>query len=223
MSRIRITSRESGFTIVELLIYMVIFVVVLGSMYSIMISNTRSYSSQENRVEMTQDVRAAMNLMVRAIRMAGCNPEDIDGVGFVDEADAEDRYDTDGDSIHFTMDIDADGSIANTENINYYRDNVDGIDKIMRRTGGGGVQPVAENITGLTFHGLDGLSFSYRFADGDTGTPDETDADTTNDLDDIRSVQISITGQTATQDVVTGGMITRTQTTWVQVRNAGLE
>ncbi len=215
MSGTRITGKESGFTLVELLIYMAIFVVVLGSMYSIMISNTRSYSSQENRVEMTQDLRAAMNLMVRAIRMAGCNPEDIDNVGFVDEADAEDRYDTDADSIHFTMDIDADGSIANTENINYYRDNVDGIDKIMRRTGGGGVQPVAENITALTF--------SYRFADGDTGTPDETDADTTNDLDDIRSVQISITGQTATQDAVTGGMITRTQTTWVQVRNAGLE
>ena len=118
MSRVRMTAKESGFTIVELLIYMVMFVVVLGSMYSIMISNTRSYSSQENKVEMTQDLRAGMNLMVTEIRMAGCDPTDIDGVGFVDNAD--DRYDTDANSIHFTEDIDADGAIANSENINYY-------------------------------------------------------------------------------------------------------
>ena len=216
MSRIRITSRESGFTIVELLIYMVMFVIVLGSMYSIMISNTRSYSSQENRVEMTQDVRAAMNLMVREIRMAGCDPTGAGGIGFVNVADVDDYFDTDADSIHFTMDIDADGVIATTEDINYYLYTpADGIQKIGRRTGGPSLQPLAENITGL--------DFLYRFADGDTGIPDDTDGDDTNDLEDIRSVRISITGQTATQDAVTGGMITRTQTTWVQVRNAGLE
>jgi type IV pilus assembly protein PilW len=212
------TTKESGFTIVELLIYMAMFVVVLGAMYSIMISNTRSYSSQENRVEMTQDLRAAMNLMVREIRMAGCDPTDIDSLGFADDAD--DRYDTDANSIHFTMDIDASGAIANSEDINYYLYTpADGIQKIGRRTGDGDLQPVAENITGLTF--------IYMYADGDRsdviGDPDDTDGDDTNDLEDIERVQISITGETATVDAVTGAVATRTQTTWVVVRNAGVD
>lgn len=216
MSATRITGKESGFTIVELLIYMAMFVVVLGAMYSIMISNTRSYSSQENRVEMTQDLRAAMNLMVREIRMAGCDPEDIDNVGFVNDAD--DNYDTDASSIHFTMDADASGAIANSEDINYY---VNGSQQIVRRTGDGDVQPAAENITAL--------AFIYMYADGETsaadppGDPDDTDGDDTNDLEDIRRVQISIMGETAAVDAVTGAVATRTQTSWVVVRNAGVD
>jgi type IV pilus assembly protein PilW len=214
MSATRITGKESGFTIVELLIYMVMFVVVLGAMYSIMISNTKSYSSQENRVEMTQDLRAAMNLMVREIRMAGCDPEDIDTVGFDNTAD--DNDDTDADSISFTMDVDASGAIADSEDINYY---LNGSQQIVRRTGDGDVQPVAENITDLTF--------TYMYADGDlstaVGDPDDTDADTSNDLADITRVQISIAGETATEDAVTGTEATRTQTSWVVVRNAGVD
>lgn len=214
MPGIRITSRESGFTLVELLIYMVMFLVVMGSLYSVMISNTKSYSSQENKVEMTQDLRAAMNIMVTEIRMAGCDPTDAGGIGFVDNAD--DRYDTDANSIHFTMDIDGDGAIANSENINYY---VNGSQQIMRRTGGVSEAIVAENITDFTF--------TYVYADGESsqndppGDPDETDGDDTNDLDDIRSVVITITGETANIDAVTGEKKTRTQTSQVLVRNAG--
>jgi type IV pilus assembly protein PilW len=215
MTNNRIAVKEGGFTIVELLIYMAMFVVVLGGMYSIMISNTRTYSSQENRVEMTQDLRAAMNLMVREIRMAGCDPEDIDNVGFVNDAD--DNYDTDADSIHFTEDIDASGApIANSEDINYY---LNGSQQIVRRTGDGDVQPVAENITDLTF--------TYMYADGDlstvVGDPDDTDGDDTNDLEDIERVQVTIEGETATEDAVTGAVATRTQTSWVIVRNAGVD
>lgn len=217
MSQNRMTTRESGFTIVELLIYMAMFVVVLSALYTIMISNTKSYSSQENKVAMTQDLRSAMNLMVREIRMAGCDPKDIDTVGFVNEDDVpSDRFDTDADSIHFTEDIDADGAIANGENINYYLYTpADGIQKIGRRTGGGALEPVAENITALTF--------SYRFADGDTGIPNDGGADTTDDLEDIRQVQITITGETADVDAVTGVKKTRTQSAWVVVRNAGVD
>lgn len=210
MDGIKITSRESGFTLVELLIYMVMFLIVIGSLYSIMITNTKSYSSEENKLEMTQDLRAAMNMMVTEIRMAGCDPTDTGGIGFVNVADVDDYFDTDTGSIHFTMDIDGDGAIADSENINYY---VNGSQQIVRRTGDGSEPVVAENITGL--------AFSYIFADGGTGTPDETDGDDTNDLDDIRSVQISITGETADIDAVTGAKKTRSRTSQVKVRNTG--
>lgn len=208
-----VTYRQKGFTIVELLIYIAMFGMVLTAMYGLLITNSRSYSSQENRVEMTQDLRAAMNIMAREIRTAGCDPTDAGDIGFVDDGD--DRYDTDDNSIHFTMDLDEDGSIGASEDINYYLYVSDGIQKIGRRTGSvGSPSPVAENITAMTF--------LYQFADGEQGVPDETDVDTTNDLADIRSVQITIAAQTAKVDPISLETKSHTQSTWVKVRNAGL-
>lgn len=210
MSSPGIIKNERGFTIVELMVYIAMLVLVLGALYSILTTNTRSYSSQENKVEMTQDLRAAMELIVTEVRMAGCDPTGIGGVGFADNAN--DNYDTDANSIHFTMDTDADGTIANSENINYY---LNGSKQIVRRTGDGSEPVIAENVTGFTL--------SYGFDDGSTGVPDETDADTTNDLDDVRSVQVAIVGETAKIDPITGVKKTRSQSSWVVVRNAGLE
>ncbi len=204
---------EQGFTFVELFIYMAVFIIVLGATYNVFITNAKSYSSQESKVEMTQDLRGAMELMVTEIRMACYDPSGAGGIGFVD--DANDNYDTDANSIHFTTDSDGNGAISNAEDINYYRKTSGGVQQIIRRDGSGGEPVLAENITGLTF--------SYRFADGGTGVPDETDGDSTNDLDDIRAVEITMAGETAKTDPITGAKKTRSQTSWMVVRNAGLE
>lgn len=213
MAAIRIISKESGFTLVELFIYMAVFMAVLGALYNVFTTNTKSYSSQENKVEMVQDLRASMHLMVGDIRMAGLDPTGVGGIGFVDNAD--DKYDTDGNSIHFAMDFDGNGAIDNSEDINYFLKNSGGVQQIVRRTGDGNEPVVAENITNL--------SFIYLFEDGGTGIPDESDGDTTNDFEDIRSVQIAITGETAQRDAVTGQKKTRSQTSWVVIRNAGID
>jgi type IV pilus assembly protein PilW len=213
MTGIRMINKENGFTLVELFIYMAMFIIVIGALYSVFIGNTKSYSSQENKVEMVQDLRAAMHLVAGDIRMAGCDPTGAGGIGFIDDAD--DRYDTDGDSIHFTMDFDGSGAIDNSEDINYFLKNAGGVQQIVRRTGDGNEPVVAENITSL--------SFTYLFEDGDTGTPNESDGDTTNDLEDIRSVQIALTGETAEVDPVTRQKKTRSQTSWVVIRNAGID
>jgi type IV pilus assembly protein PilW len=208
-----IINKEDGFSLVELFIYMAMFIVVMGALYSVFIGNTKSYSSQENKVEMVQDLRAAMHLLVSDIRMAGLDPTDADGIGFVDNAD--DKYDTDGNSIHFTMDFDGNGAIDTSEDINYFLKNSGGVQQIVRRTGDGSEPVVAENITSF--------SLTYLFEDGDTGTPDESDGDTTNDFEHIRSVQIAMTGETAEVDPVTRQKKTRSQTSWAVIRNAGIE
>lgn len=213
MTGIRIINKEDGFTLVELFIYMAMFIIVIGALYSVFIGNTKSYSSQENKVEMVQDLRAAMHLLAGDIRMAGCDPTGAGGIGFIDDAD--DRYDTDGNSIHFTMDSDKNGAIDHSEDINYFLKNSGGVQQIVRRTGDGNEPVVAENLTNF--------SLTYLFADGDTGTPDESDGDTTNDLEDIRSVQIALTGETAEVDPVTREKKTRSQTSWVVIRNAGID
>lgn len=212
MTGIRIIKKEDGFSLVELLIYMLMFIVVMGALYSVFIGNTKSYSSQENKVEMVQDLRAAMHLLVSDIRMAGLDPTGAGGIGFLNNAD--DKYDTDGNSIHFTMDFDGDGAIDNSEDINYYLKNSGANQQIVRRTGDGNEPVVAENITSF--------SLTYLFDDGDTGTPDESDGDTTNDFGDIRSVQIAITGETAEADPVTRQKKTRSHTSWAVIRNAGI-
>lgn len=203
---------EKGFTIVELLVYIAMLIVVIGALYSILTTNTRSYSSQENKVAMVQDLRATMELITTEVRMAGYDLTGIGGVGFID--DANDNYDTDGNSIRFTMDTDGDGAIATSEDINYY---LNGSSQLVRREQGDATEQVlAENITAL--------GFLYGFEDGDPpGVPNETDADTTNDRDDIRSVQVSITGRSANVDPITGNWRTKTATSWLVVRNAGLE
>jgi Tfp pilus assembly protein PilW len=213
MTGTRIISNEDGFTLVELFIYMAMFIIVMGALYSVFIGNTKSYSSQENKVEMVQDLRAAMHLVVSDTRMAGLDPTGVGGIGFID--DANDKYDTDGNSIHFTMDFDGNGAIDHSEDINYYLKTSGGVQQIVRRTGDGNEPVVAENITSF--------SFTYLFEDGDTGTPDESDGDTTNDFEDIRSIEIAMTGETAEVDPVTRQRKTRSHTSWAVIRNAGIE
>ncbi len=59
--------------------------------------------------------------------------------------------------------------------------------------GGGGYQPLAENI--------EDLQVFIIFTDGDeANTYDDTDVDNTNDYDDIRSIRISILARTDRPD-----------------------
>ena len=168
---------------------------------------------------MIQDLRASLGLMIRELRLAGYDPTGAGSIGFVDDAD--DRYDTDANSIRFTTDVTDTAGTGNpdgltdgpNEDINYYLYTSGGIQKLGRRTSGVSLQPVAENITAL--------AFTYTFADGGTGVPDETDGDTTNDLDDIRSVQITVTAETAENDPLTKQKKTKAYTTTVKIRNFG--
>jgi len=217
-SRPRTDRSEGGYTLVELLIYTTLLAMVMTSVYSLLITNTKTHASQENIMEMTQDLRAAVGMMVRDIRMAGCDSAGSGGVGFI--GDAQDDHNTDGNSIHFSMDANDDGdTFDDNENINYYLDASNIIRRYNDTTGnetadpGQAVSPLAESITAL--------SFTYVFSDGDVGLPGAV-GDGTDDLDDIRSVRISITSQTPKKDPLTRMKKTRTLTTRIRVRNAGL-
>lgn len=208
----RLASRNDGFSLVELLIYMMLFGIASTAMYTVFISNIKSHSSQENTMEMNQDLRGAMDLIMREVRMAGFDPTAAGGIGFV--SNATDIYDTDANSIHFTMDYDENGSLGGTnEEINYYLYTADGIQKLGRRTAGAGSpEPVAENITALTF--------IYYDSNGSQITPGGGNpAFSAANLAGIRSVQITITAQTAKLDSITGQIKTRTMASGVRIRN----
>jgi prepilin-type N-terminal cleavage/methylation domain-containing protein len=62
---------KKGVTLIELLVVLVISGIVIGGVYRVFISQTKAYSVQDGVAEIQQDVRGAMEIMVRDIRMAG--------------------------------------------------------------------------------------------------------------------------------------------------------
>jgi type IV pilus assembly protein PilW len=162
---------EQGFTIIELLVGMVVFLLALTAIYSTFQAQHKSYLMQQEVAAMQQNLRAAMFYMQREIRMAGCDPTGDANAGIVT---------ANSDSISFTEDVrgdsagsDPDGALDDpNENITYNLDDSDGdgIDDELDRNN----QTVAQNI--------DALNFVYLDANGiETAV-----------LADIRSVEITI-------------------------------
>jgi prepilin-type N-terminal cleavage/methylation domain-containing protein len=64
-------SGEGGFTLVELLIAMALSLVVLGAAFSAFTYQDKAYRTQAQVTEMQQELRAAADLIVQDVRMAG--------------------------------------------------------------------------------------------------------------------------------------------------------
>jgi type IV pilus assembly protein PilW len=75
-------SSSDGMTLLELLVAMAITTIVGLAMVSTHMSQSRLSSAQHNIMEMQQNLRAAMAMMERDIRMAGYDPSDRAGAGF---------------------------------------------------------------------------------------------------------------------------------------------
>ena len=70
----QISRNDEGFTLVELLVAMVIFLTLIGAIFSTFQSQQQSFIVQEQVVAMQQNLRAAMLMMEKEIRMAGYDP-----------------------------------------------------------------------------------------------------------------------------------------------------
>jgi prepilin-type N-terminal cleavage/methylation domain-containing protein len=62
---------EAGFTLTELLVAMAISGILLGTIVSTCITQRKTYAVQEQVTEMTLNVRAALDMLTREVRMAG--------------------------------------------------------------------------------------------------------------------------------------------------------
>ena len=173
---------DKGFTLIEILIAMAIAGVVMAGVYSAYSSQQRSYIVQEQIAGMQQNLRAAMDLMEREIRMAGFDPHRNSGAGIISPVGSDyltftfvaddDLYDNDGDG-----DTDESGELK-TIGYGLYDSGGDGDNDLGRKVGSGNYKPVAENI--------DALSFVYLRKDGTTTT----------DVSEIRSIQITVVART---------------------------
>jgi len=146
--------KNSGFSLVELLLAIFISAVMAAAIFNFFAVQNKSYSVQDQVTEIQQNIRAAIDLMVKEVRMAGYDPTENAGAGIVT---------ADSDRIVFTMDLNAN---ANCDDYNEYITyasyvSADGIKKLGRK--GKKTEhhaPVAENV--------EALGFAYAFdSDGD--------------------------------------------------------
>ena len=78
--------KDAGLTLIELLVALVLSSILIAALYRTFISQHKTYSVQEQVVDMQQNARAAIFRVVREIRMAGFGKvagEYVPGVGYV--------------------------------------------------------------------------------------------------------------------------------------------
>lgn len=188
----------NGFTLVELMITVAISGIIITAIYSAYISQQRTYLAQEQVAEMQQNIRAAIDMMEREIRMAGYDVNGDAGAGIAEASvgrfgftqditdssgaalEGDGRLDGPNEAITFGFsiadDADQDG-IADA--------GAAPLGRLDPNFTGGNFEPIAENIQALVFY--------YTLKNGTMTTTPAT-------LADIRSVQVSILARTGRPD-----------------------
>lgn len=167
----------------ELLVAMTLSLVVLAGVAKTFTVQTRQNSAEEQVAQMQQNVRGALDLMVREIQMAKYDPA---GTAFPTSTYGV-TYSAS--QLQIKADIDSSGTLdtatsGSVENIIYAYDSANL--RITRQLGSGGTaQLVADNITAFTF--------AYYDANGSAVTSSANSGN-------IRKVTIAITARTAKPD-----------------------
>jgi len=175
-------SNDKGFTLNELMIALLVSGVIVIIVGSTFIMQRRSATAQEQVAEVQQNIRAAMDIIEREVRMAGYDLRKTAGTGITTAV---------ANNLVFSMLADTDnvdnngnGTVDETDEIETYSYDLydafaDGDTDLGRSVGGAARQAVAENI--------DAIEFLYVLADGT-----RTLAPGPALLTEIRSIEISI-------------------------------
>lgn len=179
MSRFK---NDAGFTLIELLVSMAIGLSVIAAVAGTFTAQTRQNNAEEQIAQMQQNVRGALDLMLREIHMAKYNPAGttafLSGYGVTYNASQlEVKADINGDGVINT-------SSGSVEDIIYAHDSTNLY--ITRKLGSSGTaEIVADNITAFTFN--------YYDANGSAVTSSANSGN-------IRKVTVNITARTAKPD-----------------------
>ena len=205
-------SGESGFTLTELLIGIVLSGIVIAGVYGFFVSQIKTYYLQEQLVEMQENARIALDTIVMGLQNAGYDPTSSDKFGITTVAFSASNSSglslgSNNTELYFTVDestscnsgTDGDGVIdkCDTERFGFKLDSGSlGAAAISSADGSiTGWEPIADNI------GV--LSFTYTYANG-TVSSVTTDLPSNSvagkNFADIREVAISLTGKTSLPD-----------------------
>jgi len=185
---------QSGLTLIELLIAMVITVVLLAGMMMAFHGQSTSYNSQQEITALQENMWAALQLMSRDIRMAGYDPLDTTLFKITSATST---------SFEATIDNNENGVLASggpppttepNEDIKYSLS----AGGTLNRTVDGSDQPVINNITNLAFEYKlatsigPSIPLTWTWMD----FPPTGPAATAIQLDSIRVVKVCLQGRT---------------------------
>lgn len=152
--------RQDGFTLVELLVALALSSIVIAAIYKASATQQRMYIAQDQVAEMQQEARAALDMIVHSVRLAGFDPASSGLFPFQIPGSDDGRCIT-RDGIAFYADDNGNGTIDNSDSEQLgFRLNVDGSgedlaepDNVLRKFSLGAVtwQPVAENVEAIGF------------------------------------------------------------------------
>ena len=200
-----IQKTNRGFTLIELLLVMVLGLVILGAVLNTLVSQNRTNAVQQEVAYAQQNVRAAMDLMVREIRNAGYDPED-NGFEAIKTATS--------DSIRILSNISGDDEAGDpddaNEDVTYAVDDSDPLNIKLTRNG--------NRIVDF----LNGLQFGYVLEDGTMLNPPGAPL-TQAQRADIRGVLIGLSVRTENKDPDTKQYRHRSLINAVRVRNMGFQ
>ncbi len=173
--------KENGFTLVELLVALALTGLVMVAVYRTFATQQKVYVVQDDVASMQQELRAAMDIMCKDLRMAGFNPASSPSFGILEATSS---------TLQFTVDVDEDGLLVDAANDpnEQIRYSLSGT-TLGRAVWGGGAQPVAESV--------DALNFVYLRKDG---TKIDTPVSAA-DRADIASIQITILARAGRRDL----------------------
>jgi prepilin-type N-terminal cleavage/methylation domain-containing protein len=204
--------RNSGFTLVELLVVMAIVGVILGGVYSVFQTANRTYVVQDRAVAMQQEARFGVDHLADLIRVVGYDPRGKGGsrFGFQVGQDWDSRgpQTCDGKNVAFTADDNQDG-ILDTNDAERVAFRLAG-GELQRFRNGSGWEPIIGGVDDA------GSSFVYAYADGSKDSNPTTER-----LERIRAVQITL--QMTAPDLYGKKIQEKSYTTLVKCRNLGLK
>ncbi len=164
----------AGFTLIELMVSMAIGLAVLAAIAGTFTAQTRQNSAEEQIGQMQQNVRGALDLMIREIQMAGYKPAGGSFNGIQTSTAT---------TLRIKLDLDSSGveTDGTTDDISYSFDSSTGlVTRTLNNTGSGAT--LADNVTAF--------SFTYLDANGSSTTTNTA----------VRRITISITARTDKPD-----------------------
>lgn len=167
-------TKTTGFTLVELMVSMAISLAVLAAIAGTFTAQTRQNSAEEQLGQMQQNVRGALDLMIREIQMAGYKPAGGSFSGIQTSSAT---------TLRIKLDLDSSGveTDGTTDDISYSFDSSTGlITRTLNNTGSSAT--LADNVTAF--------SFTYLDANGASTTTNTA----------VRRITINITARTAKPD-----------------------
>ncbi len=206
---------SKGVTLIELLVVLVICTILIGGIYRLFISQGKAYTIQEQVVEVQQNTRAAMEILLRDLRMTGFDNDRTPAIPIPSPPLTPDNH-------AITLMYEQNDALRQ---VRYW---VDGGARLLRQETTNGV-----SNTEALLENVNALNFAYGTDENEDGIMDDRDGDQRLSLNDwvpqatvlhrkVIAVRVSLTARPTQVNPDLRNMAPRTLVSAVTLRNLSM-